>query len=94
MATAVQSKGSFEETTYIGNKLAAITASDSTILSPCFVYVGVGGDVAVVAEGDATGPAGVNAITLKNVPSGTLLPIRVTQVMSTNTTALSLVSVR
>jgi hypothetical protein len=48
------------------------------------LYVGVGGDVAVRMCGGAV-------VTLANVPSGTLLPIRIDRVLATGTTAGSLV---
>lgn len=66
-------------------KGAAVTASDSTTLTPTrAVYVGGAGNLAVLFAGDAA------AVTLTGVAAGTLLPIQVTKVMSTNTTATSI----
>lgn len=63
----------------------AVTASDSTVLPvTSAVWVGGAGNLAVVFED------GGSAVTLTGVPAGTLLPIRVTKVMSTNTTATSI----
>jgi hypothetical protein len=63
---------------------AAVTASDSTFVDFFGLYVGTGGDVAVVtAKG--------NAVTFSSVPGGTIIPLRITQVKSTGTTATSIV---
>ena len=58
----------------------AVTKSDSTVLSPSTLYVGGAGDVAVTM-------AGGQVVTFSAVPAGTFMPILVTKVMSTNTTA-------
>lgn len=64
------------------NSAVAVTPSDSTELDITRgVYVGTGGDLAVVMADDSL------AVTFVAVPSGVLLPIRVLKVMSTNTTA-------
>jgi hypothetical protein len=64
----------------------AVTKSDSTVLTNVRgLYVGVSGDVAVVFKDTAT------AVTLKAVPVG-ILPVQVTKVMSTNTTATDIVA--
>lgn len=66
--------------------LTAITKSDSTVLiSLRALWVGGAGDVAVIAVGDTV------AVTITAVPAGTLLPIAVSKVMSTNTTATNIV---
>jgi hypothetical protein len=74
----------------------AITKSDTTVLSDVRgVYVGGAGDVAVIT-GDAwrrqleLGVAAV-AVTFTGVPAGSILPVHVAKVMSTNTTASALV---
>lgn len=65
----------------------AVTKNDSTVLPVTrALWVGGVGDVAVVFED------GGSAVTLSSVPAGTLLPIRVTKVMSTNTTATNMVA--
>lgn len=74
----------FSDITYDG--AAAVTPSDSTVLAGVRgLYIGVSGDVAVI-------PAGKDAaITFKAVPVG-ILPVRVSKVMSTNTTATDVVA--
>lgn len=65
----------------------AVTKSDSTTLAGVrALYVGGAGDVAVMPLGSTV------AVTLVGVPAGSVLPIRVTKVMSTNTTATSIVA--
>ena len=60
----------------------AVSKSDTALAVTCRAfYVGTGGDVAVKFPGNST------AVTLKNVPAGTLLPLAVSHIMSTNTTA-------
>lgn len=52
-------------------RAAAVTLSDATVLSPApeAFFVGVGGDVVVTPAGQST------QVTLKNVPSGSLVPL-------------------
>lgn len=59
---------------------AAITKSDSTAVNFDAIYVGGTGDVAVRTFKGTT-------VTFSAVPVGTILPIKVDRVMSTNTTA-------
>ncbi len=65
----------------------AVTPSDTaTIRHTRGVYVGVTGDLAVtMLEG--------NSVTFVAVPAGALLPIRVSQVLATGTTATSIVAI-
>jgi hypothetical protein len=66
-------------------RAAAVTASDATLLPATrALWVGGAGNVAVLFSGDAA------AVTLVGVAAGTLLPIQVVKVMSTNTTATSI----
>lgn len=44
----------------------------------CCLYVGTGGDIDVILEGNATGTIAQRKVTFKNVPSGHFLPILVT----------------
>lgn len=63
----------------------AVTPSNSTVLPMTRgLYVGVGGNVAV---------EDINStVTYANVQAGTLLPIQVSKVLSTGTTASSIVA--
>lgn len=70
------------------SKLVAITKSDATDLTANKIkalWVGGAGDVAVIGINDTA------AVTIVGVPAGTLLPVMVSKVMSTNTTATSIV---
>ena len=79
---------------------SAITKSDtfgtSQFLDGASLFVGVGGDVAVVMNGVATG-ANLAAtdvdVIFKNVPSGTFLPISVDYLVSTGTTASDILKI-
>ena len=71
-----------------GNRLVAVTASDSTDLTGARgVYVGVAGALALMAIDDDT------AVTLVSVPAGSVIPVRISRVMATNTTATSIVAI-
>lgn len=71
-----------------GNKAAAVTPSDSTELGQVrALYVGGAGNLAVTMRGDTA------AVTFSSVPAGTLLPLAVAKVMSTNTTATAIVAI-
>ncbi len=70
------------------SKLVAITKSDATDLTDNKIkalWVGGAGDVAVIAINDSA------AVTLVGVQAGTILPVMVKKVMSTNTTATNIV---
>ncbi len=66
---------------------AAVTPSDTTVYDPPgrALYVGATGNVAVRMAG------GGQTVTFVNVQGGSTLPITVDMVMSTNTTASSIV---
>lgn len=66
----------------------AITKSDSTVLNLDALWVGGVGDVALILQDDAA------AVTFTAVPAGTLLRMRITKVMSTNTSATLMVGLR
>ena len=80
---------------YVDPKLQVIPADHAFAITPtdgadlAFVtrgiYVGTGGDVAVILSGDST------AVTFAGVQSGSVLPLRVSRVNSTNTTASDIV---
>jgi hypothetical protein len=75
----------------VGVKLRAVTPSDSTVVNCQALWVGGAGNVAILAESDAD-DAG-SAVTIVGVAAGTLLPIAADRVMSTNTTATSIVAI-
>ena len=65
----------------------SITPSDSTVFHETRgLFVGTGGDLNVLLSDDSS------AVVLKNVASGSILPISVTQVLSTSTTASDIVA--
>lgn len=85
-ADGESSVGVADAPAYVG---ADVTPSDSTVLTKTrALYVGTGGNVAVVFA------TGSTAVTLKNVNDGSILPIGVTKVMLTNTTASDIVALR
>ena len=61
----------------------AITTSDSAINNARALYIGVSGDVAVVTRGRST------SVIFKSVPIG-ILPVEVTKVLQTGTTATNI----
>lgn len=65
----------------------AVTVSDSTEVDYRGLYIGGAGAVVVVFLGDDSD----TAVTFAGVPAGTILPIQVKKVMSTNTTATNIV---
>lgn len=68
----------------------AVTPHNSTNFAQArALYVGVAGDVAAVAN-DITGAE--TAVVFKNVPAGTILPIRTKRVNATGTTATDIVA--
>ena len=71
--------------------VVAITPSDTTDLTdtPKGIYIGSGGDLALIAAG---APAGSPAVVFRNLPSGALLPVRTRRVAATGTTAADLLA--
>jgi hypothetical protein len=64
---------------------AVVTPSDSTVLTPFnALYIGGAGNVAVTTLGG-------NVVTFTAPPVGSIIPIRGTKVMATNTTATLIV---
>jgi hypothetical protein len=68
-----------------GFSAAAVTPSDGTVFAPSAIYVGGAGAVAVMPA-DGVGP-----VTFSGVAAGTVLPVLVTQVYATGTTATLMV---
>lgn len=71
--------------------VVAITPSDSADLAdtPKGIYVGTGGDLALIAAG---APANAAAVVFRNLPSGALLPVRTRRIAATGTTAADLLA--
>ena len=70
--------------------LGGVTADDYIIYTAgnnnsCLIYVGVGGDVAIeTSAGDQ--------VTLVGLPTGSFVPVHIVKVMSTGTTATSIIA--
>lgn len=73
------------QSTYGGGK--AITTSDTVLQQWSAIYVGGAGNVAVTMESG-------DVVTFTAPPVGTVLPIRVSRVMATNTTATLLIGLQ
>jgi len=71
--------------TYGGGK--AITTSDTTLQAYSAIYIGGAGNLAVTMESG-------DVLTFTAPPVGTILPLRVTKVMATNTTATLLIGLQ
>lgn len=70
-------------------RATAVTPSDTTVLAPTRgLWVGGVGNVAVLPAGQDT------PVTFTAVAAGTFLPITVTKVMATNTTATNIVALQ
>jgi len=72
---------------------SAITPADADLATdeyPRGIYVGTTGNVAVRMAGD--GQIGDQDVTFIGVPAGTLLPISVSRVLATGTTASNIVA--
>jgi hypothetical protein len=69
-------------------RCVAVTPHDSNVLSaiPKGLYVGTGGSLSIEAVG------GGGAVTLANVASGSVIPVRVRIVRATGTTAADIVA--
>ena len=69
------------------NNAAAVTPSDTVDLTDVtrYVWVGGAGNLVVITLGGQT-------VTITGIPAGTLLPIRVSRVKATNTTATSVLA--
>lgn len=73
---------------YHGSKAEAVTPSDTEVLTTGFLFIGTGGNVSIVLYRDE------DPVLFKNIPNGSILPIKVKKVMSTNTTASDIIIIR
>lgn len=60
-------------------KLAAVTPSDDTEIGCRALYIGTTGNLSLIAVGDSS------AVTISNVPAGSVLPIACAKVMAATT---------
>ena len=69
-------------------RLRAVTPNDTTpLVFVCkALYVGSGGNLAIMASEDTA------AVTLTNVQSGSIIPVRARRVMATGTTATGIIA--
>jgi hypothetical protein len=65
----------------------SVTPSDATTQRAAALFVGGAGNVAVKTEDGTT-------LTFTNVQAGSILPVRVSQVLATNTTATTITGFR
>ena len=69
---------------FVSNQIAdrafTVTTSDTASNICSYLYVGTGGNIAVVTEGG-------DSVTFNNVPTGSFVWIRTSKIMATNTTA-------
>ena len=68
------------------NPSDTVDITGSTANTPATLFVGVGGDIDVITLGGSI-------ILLKNIADGTFLPIQVTRVKATLTTATDIVAI-
>ena len=94
--------GQFFNQPDFGTEASVIVPTDSikaaTNLSGVCLYVGTAGDIKVIMT-SKFGPNGelpvvLDAITFKNVPAGSILPVIVDFVLQTGTTASDLISLK
>lgn len=73
----------------VARDCVAVTPSNNITFVPALngLFVGTGGIVQILT------PAG-NVVEFLNVPNGTTLPVQVSQVQSTNTTATAIVGLK
>tara|TARA_R100000995_G_scaffold73525_2_gene42335 strand:- start:199 stop:1044 length:846 start_codon:yes stop_codon:yes gene_type:complete len=89
--TATEATQAAVEKNLYGNALVitAVDGGSTQALGATYeaLYVGVGGDVVVTMVGTGN-------FTFKNVASGQLLPVRITHVINTNTTATNMIALK
>lgn len=84
--------GAPRQLTYPAAGAVAVSPNDTTNLTFTTrgVYVGTTGNLTVIMQGDAS----LTPVTFASVQAGSLLPLRVIRVMTTNTTASNIVAVQ
>lgn len=88
MPISDQQAGMMEGLTSPADNAVAVTPSDSTDLAYVSraLYIGTGGNLVVTM-------AGGGDVTFSNIPDGSILPIRVSRVKATSTTASGIISI-
>ena len=94
--------GQFFNQPDFGTEANAILLSNditsTTNLGGVCLYIGTGGDVKVIMNGkfgpNGELPTAADAITFKNVPDGSFLPVIVDFVLLTDTTATDIISIK
>ena len=71
----------------IASDAFAITPSDSTVIKAQALWIGGAGNVAVKTENGTT-------LTFTGAQAGSIIPVRVSQVLATNTTASAIAGFR
>lgn len=84
--------GAPRQLTYPGSHAIVVSPNDSTPLPFVSrgIYVGTTGNIALVLQSDPLSAP----VVFSNVQSGSLLPLRATYVMNTNTTASNIVAIQ
>jgi len=75
--------------TLVPSDAVAVTPSDTARIHLVGLYIGTGGDIAVVPARE-----GAVAVTLAAVPAGSIIPLAIRQVLSTGTTASGIVGLK
>ncbi|WP_288935042.1 hypothetical protein [uncultured Sphingomonas sp.] len=75
-----------------GERAAIIVPSDTVDLleTPKAIYVGTGGDIAMIGDNEAIGAP---PVVWRNVPPGAVVPFRPRRVMATGTTASDMIAI-
>lgn len=71
--------------TFVATRAVAVTPSNTADNTYSYLYVGSGGDIALIPEGSSA------AVTLTNVPTGSYVWVRTRRVNSTSTTASQII---
>jgi len=71
------------------DRASSVTPDDNAVFNPSTIYVGGAGDVAVVPVANNDG----DSVVFSGLIAGSVVPIRVKQVLATGTTATNLVRV-
>lgn len=71
----------------IAETAEVITKSDATVLEPCCLFVGTGGDITVDTIQSKN-------VVFKNIPDGSILYVFITKVYSTGTTASDMLALK